>query len=255
MKRKILISSAIMIFMVSIVVFVILISKNSKENNRENSKLKYGRYEFEISNNDTLIFVSGSENIESVIKEGEQYFLKELQEKSNIIEWNYDLTGNGINEKILVNTDSISNDVTNTVEVYSGESGKLIWNKHISLVHSDRLSISLYKKNDKYYILTWNPAVWQGNSTFRYKIFSLTEDGKELELEADEITFDTYRCNEEDIKKVIEFSHEVNSKFGDSFLLVSTVNTMLYSIADNIEKECFQHEALVGTMATNFYMN
>lgn len=214
-----------------------------------------GEYEFIIGDKDTLIYEKGNEDTDKIIKQGTQYHLTELREKGEKIEWSYDLTGDGTNEKILVNVDSVKDDVTNTIEVYSGKTGELIWNMHLSSVHADRYSVSLYEMEGKSYILTWDPAMWQGSSVFRYRILSLTEEGEEIELETNEIVFDVYYCEEEDIKKVIEFSYEVNSKFKDSFLLASTVNAMIYSTTDNIENEYFSTESLIGTMVTNLYIN
>lgn len=214
-----------------------------------------GEYKFMIIDKDTITYEKSNENTDKVIKTGIQYNLTEIKEKSEIIEWHYDLTGDDISEKILINVDSIKDGVTNTVEVYSGKTDTLIWNKQLSLVHADRHSISLYVREGKNYILTWDPAMWQGSSVFEYRIFSLTESGEEIELESKQIVFDEYYCDEEDIRKVIELSYEVNGKFTDSFLLASTVNEICYSTVDDMEKEHFSPQSLVGDMVTNLYIN
>lgn len=243
-------SFTVLIMFVTIVLFI-------SSNNKEKINKKQLISETDGKSGQIIPVKAGdleiNEYVEKVTDSGEKYLLKE---KNEIIQWNCDLTGDGANEKILVNTDSINDDLTNTVEVYSGKTGELIWNRHLDSVHANKLSICIYENEDRNYLMIWDPAMWQGSAVYKYSIFMLTEDGKEIEYENKEIDFDVYYCNEDDIERVIEFSYEVNDKLKDSFLIVSTLNDEIsYSTADNIKIANFNPESEVGSMVVNLYAN
>jgi hypothetical protein len=99
----------------------------------------------------------------------------------------------------------------------------------------------------------WDPAMSQGSADYQYRIFSLTEEGKEVELKSNNIIFDISECEEEDINNVIEFSYEVNDIFENSFLLISTTDTIQYSTVEKVIKSCFSPEMEVGEMVMSMY--
>lgn len=145
----------------------------------------------------------------------------------HIYEWRADVTQDGIPDRIIVNTAPVlgpGTGIPNTIEIYSGKSGKLIWTKRVTDVHADWLNVSLYNQNGKDYILIWSPSMWQGKAVYRYRIIHLSETGEEIELKSGEFAFDINNPLETDIENLIAFSKEVNQYLDKSFTLADTVN-------------------------------
>jgi hypothetical protein len=156
-------------------------------------------------------------------------------------------------KRILVDVNSVADDTSDAVEIYSGETEEIIWSMNIDTIHSGKASVSIYMEDESYYILVWDPAMSQGSADYQYRIFSLTEEGKEVELKSNNIIFDISECEEEDINNVIEFSYEVNDIFENSFLLISTTDTIQYSTVEKVIKSCFSPEMEVGEMVMSMY--
>ncbi len=162
---------------------------------------------------------------------------------SRIYEWQADITQDGIPDRIIVNTAPILESGTgtlNTIEIYSGKTGNLIWTKRITDVHTDWLNVSLYNENGKDYILIWDPSMWQGKAVYRYRIISLSETGEEIELKSGKFAFDINNPRETDIENLITFSKEVNQYLDKSFTLADTINgRQLYSTPERKIKASF----------------
>lgn len=161
----------------------------------------------------------------------------------HIYEWQADITQDGIPDRIIVNTAPIlesGTGILNTIEVYSGKTGNLIWTERITDVHTDWLNVSLYNENGKDYILIWSPSMWQGKAVYRYRIISLSETGEEIELKSGEFAFDINNPLETDIENLITFSKEVNRYLDKSFTLADTINgRQLYSTPERKIKASF----------------
>lgn len=160
-----------------------------------------------------------------------------------IYEWNVDITQDGIPDKIVVNTEPIFNAQAkdlNTIKIYSGKTGNLIWQKRVTAIHPDWLNVSLYQNNGKDYILIWDPAMWQGRAVYSYRIISLSEVGQEIELKESKIVFNLNAPLETDIDSLKNFSYEVNKYLNKSFILADTINgRQVYSTPDNKVKTLF----------------
>lgn len=160
-----------------------------------------------------------------------------------IYEWNVDITQDGIPDKIVVNTMPIFNaqaEDLNTIKIYSGKTGNLIWQKRVTAIHPDWLNVSLYQNNGKNYILIWDPAMWQGRGVYSYQIISLSETGQEIELKKGKVDFNLNNPLENDIERLENFSKEVNRYLNQSFILADTINgRQIYSTPDNKVKTLF----------------
>lgn len=160
-----------------------------------------------------------------------------------IYEWNVDITQDGIPDKIVVNTEPIFNAQAkdlNTIKIYSGKTGNLIWQKRVTAIHPDWLNVSLYQNNGKDYILIWDPAMWQGRAVYSYRIISLSEVGQEIELKESKIVFNLNAPLETDIDSLKNFSYEVNKYLNKSFILADTINgRQVYSTPGNKVKTLF----------------
>lgn len=163
--------------------------------------------------------------------------------KQKIYEWKADVTQNGITDRILINTAPIfapRKEDINTIEIYSGKTGNLIWSKRVTDIHTDWLNISLYKDNGKDYILIWDPAMWQGKAVYSYRIISFSETGEEIELKTGKIVFDINHPLENDIHNLVNFSNEINQYLNNSFTLVDTTNgKQLYSTPEKKIRAAF----------------
>lgn len=160
-----------------------------------------------------------------------------------IYEWNVDITQDGIPDKIVVNTEPIFNAQAkdlNTIKIYSGKTGNLIWQKRVTAIHPDWLNVSLYQNNGKDYILIWDPAMWQGRAVYSYQIINLSETGQEIESKKGKIDFNLNNPIKTDIERLENFSGEVNQYLNQSFILADTINgRQIYSTPYNKVKTLF----------------
>lgn len=172
---------------------------------------------------------------------------KELEENSsgsdNVkqadpVIWYADITQDGINDKIVVDLTYVINypktGEEETVSLYSGSSGELLWTGHADTVHIGWNGIYIYNDGKNDYLLLWQPTVYQDSADFRFRIFSLDEDGKEIDLLSKNIQFDIYHTKDGDTDAISEFVNMVNGYLENSYVLVDTDNgTPVYSTSDN----------------------
>ncbi len=159
-------------------------------------------------------------------------------EKVEPVIWYADITQDGIDEKIVVDLTYVINypktGEEQTVLVYSGSSGELLWTGHADTVHPGWNGIYIYNDGKKDYLLLWQPTVYQDNADFHFRIFSLDEDGKEIELLTKNIQFDIYHPKDSDTDAISEFADMVNGHLEKSYVLVDTDNgNPVYSAKDN----------------------
>lgn len=202
-----------------------------------------GNYTFYVTGfkaKGSIHFIKVLSNDISIIPEELQ---KDSTESDNVkqeepIIWYADITHDGIDEKIVVDlTYVINNPKTgeeNTVSVYSGSSGELIYTGHADTVHMGWNGIYIYNDGKNDYLLLWQPTVYQNIADFNLHIFSLTEDGKDIEFSTENIQFVTYHLVDVDIDDISEFVDMVNGYLEKSYVLVDTdQGTPVYSTADN----------------------
>lgn len=145
---------------------------------------------------------------------------KEKLNKDGIYTWNIDLTHDGKNEKIIVNTNSlyeIKKEKENTISIYSGE--KLIWSSYITSAHADNRSIRIYNDGIKDYLIEWNPYKIQNTGEYTFKIFSLTNDGEEVICEEKNFEYDLKQIDESDILRLKEYGEFVNKYLEETYVL------------------------------------
>lgn len=159
-------------------------------------------------------------------------------EKVEPIIWYADITQDGIDEKIVVDLTYVLNypktGEEQTVSVYSGSTGGLLWTGHADTVHPGWNGIYIYNDGKQDYLLLWQPTVYQGSADFRLRIFSLDEAGKEIELLTKNMQFVVYHLKDGDTEAISEFVDMVNGYLEKSFVLVDTNNGIpVYSTKDN----------------------
>ena len=142
--------------------------------------------------------------------------------KDGIYTWYIDLTHDGKNEKIVVNTSPLYNmpeEGEKTVSIYSGETDDLIWSELIGEAHTINGSLRIYNDGEKDYLLKWNPYMSQGNATYQYKIFNLSEEGEEILLASNTFYYSMNDMKDVDVIALREFGKEINVYLEKAFVL------------------------------------
>lgn len=165
--------------------------------------------------------------------------VQETEEKESlksILCWQVDVTHDGVEEQIEVDLNGVSHETTTgeeeTVRVYSGKNAAEtpIWTAHADTVHPGWNGIYIYKNPEDglSYLFTWRPTMYQGIGTYEYRIFSLTEDGKEQVLEEESIDFDLNNVQKGDAGRVEAYLARVNEILRNSFVLIDTDNGEIF---------------------------
>lgn len=148
-----------------------------------------------------------------------------------------DLTHDGKEEKIVVDSSQLEQTQNIIVTVYSveGETEKPIWTDVAGVPRVGWNSYYLYKTDDADYLIRYNPSITNTGIYYKYEIFWLKEDGSEIPFAGNSIVFHlTNKAEDLDPDKILDFVNEVNTYLKRSILLVSTYNgDVIYSTSDH----------------------
>lgn len=154
-------------------------------------------------------------------------------DKLEPIVWYSDLTHDGIDEKIVVDlTYDINNPIgpEQTVSVYSGSTGSLIWTDYADIVHPTWNGIYIYNDGENEYLLNWKPVIYHDIADFYFHVFSLTDEGEMTENTMETINFNMLRPKECDTDEISTYINKVNDFLKNSYVLIDTDNgTPVYS--------------------------
>jgi len=170
-------------------------------------------------------------------------------EQEDIITYDVDLTHDETPESLIVDLSDIRADNQQPAKLMvKNKDSKVIWEEDLFLPSAGWGSYYLYEVDGLPYLLYYFPSNSQGFGNYSYQCFSLDEEGKEIILVSDEISFDTYP-NTKDINfpidKMIAFATNVNAYLDNSFLLISTFEGKIkYSTDDNRIKNHETYESL-----------
>jgi hypothetical protein len=175
----------------------------------------------------------------SVLNPGENNLVKQIEP----IIWYSDVTHDGLNEKIVVDLTYVLNyprtGEEQTVSIYAGKTGDLIWTGHADTVHPGWNGFYIYDDGNNEYLLTWRPTIYQNSADFILNIFSLTDDGEEHELYTENVPFNMLD-DDLDADVIISFVNKVNGYLDNCYVLVDTDNsTPVYSTKDNKMKQYY----------------
>lgn len=141
-----------------------------------------------------------------------------------------DLTGDGIPESIQIDERAAAEPITGdepTIQVFSGKTGEMIWSLPVNTVHGGWNNVYLYRDGGKFFLMTWKPAMYQGAADYEWKVFSLTEEGKEKILASDFFEFDLNNPKKSDPERLQIFTKRLNEFLKKAQLLISTQEGML----------------------------
>lgn len=131
-----------------------------------------------------------------------------------------DLNRDGREESIYLDKTQIesTHDITLHVIDYNGNE---IWSESANVSHAGWNSLFLCEQDGEYFLLRYNPTMYQGYGTYVYTLFTLEGD-KEKVYRTDTLEFDLNGNKELDVYKMLTFAYEINTLLEKSILLMST---------------------------------
>lgn len=146
-----------------------------------------------------------------------------------------DLNGDGIEEVI-------SYTGTSTQEPYrlrvSNQSGEELWSAELGLAHVGWSSYFLYRDSVKTALLRYEPTMYQGEASYSYELFMLSENGTTT-LAENSVSFSVNPDSTDPWPaEAQKFADEVNRLLDQSELLFSTLNGELHCYGDGAVIRC-----------------
>lgn len=146
-----------------------------------------------------------------------------------------DLNGDGIEEVI-------SYTGTSTQEPYrlrvSNQSGEELWSAELGLAHVGWSSYFLYRDSVKTALLCYEPTMYQGEASYSYELFMLSENGTTT-LAENSVSFSVNPDSTDPWPaEAQKFADEVNRLLDQSELLFSTLNGELHCYGDDAVIRC-----------------
>lgn len=157
-----------------------------------------------------------------------------------------DLNGDGIEEVI-------SYTGTSTQEPYrlrvSNQSGEELWSAELGLAHVGWSSYFLYRDSVKTALLCYEPTMYQGEASYSYELFMLSENGTTT-LAENSVSFSVNSDSADSWPvEARKFADEVNRLLDKSELLFSTLNAELHSYGDGTVIRCAEPSESDGSRA------
>lgn len=157
-----------------------------------------------------------------------------------------DLNGDGIEEVI-------SYTGTSTQEPYrlrvSNQSGEELWSAELGLAHAGWSSYFLYRDSVKTALLRYEPTIYQGEASYSYELFMLSENGTTT-LAENSVSFSVNSDSADSWPAGAQkFADEVNRLLDKSELLFSTLNAELHSYGDGTVIRCAEPSESDGSRA------
>lgn len=157
-----------------------------------------------------------------------------------------DLNGDGIEEVI-------SYTGTSTQEPYrlrvSNQSGEELWSAELGLAHVGWSSYFLYRDSVKTALLRYEPTIYQGEASYSYELFMLSENGTTT-LAENSVSFSVNSDSADSWPaEARKFADEVNRLLDQSKLLFSTLNGELHCYGDGTVIRCTEPSESDGSRA------
>ena len=157
-----------------------------------------------------------------------------------------DLNGDGIEEVI-------SYTGTSTQEPYrlrvSNQSGEELWSAELGLAHVGWSGYFLYRDSVKTALLRYEPTIYQGEASYSYELFMLSENGTTT-LAENSVSFSVNPDSTDPWPaEAQKFADEVNRLLDKSELLFSTLNAELHSYGDGTVIRCAEPSESDGSRA------
>lgn len=146
-----------------------------------------------------------------------------------------DLNGDGIEEVISYTGASTQKPYRLRV---SDQSGEELWSAELGLAHAGWSSYFLYRDSVKTALLCYEPTMYQGEASYSYRLFLLSENGTTT-LAENSVSFSINPDSTDPWPaEAQKFADEVNRLLDQSELLFSTLNGELHCYGDGAVIRC-----------------
>lgn len=157
-----------------------------------------------------------------------------------------DLNGDGIEEVISYTGASTQKPYRLRV---SDQSGEELWSAELGLAHAGWSSYFLYRDSVKTALLRYEPTIYQGEASYSYELFMLSENGTTT-LAENSVSFSVNSDSADSWPaEARKFADEVNRLLDKSELLFSTLNAELHSYGDGTVIRCAEPSESDGSRA------
>lgn len=157
-----------------------------------------------------------------------------------------DLNGDGIEEVISYTGTSMQEPYRLRV---SNQSGEELWSAELGLAHVGWSSYFLYRDSVKTALLCYEPTMYQGEASYSYELFMLSENGTTT-LAENSVSFSVNSDSADSWPvEARKFADEVNRLLDKSELLFSTLNAELHSYGDGTVIRCAEPSESDGSRA------
>ena len=157
-----------------------------------------------------------------------------------------DLNGDGIEEVISYTGTSMQEPYRLRV---SNQSGEELWSAELGLAHVGWSSYFLYRDSVKTALLRYEPTIYQGEASYSYELFLLSENGTAT-LAENSVSFSINPDSKDPWPaEAQKFADEVNRLLDKSELLFSTLNAELHSYGDGTVIRCAEPSESDGSRA------
>ena len=157
-----------------------------------------------------------------------------------------DLNGDGIEEVISYTGTSMQEPYRLRV---SNQSGEELWSAELGLAHVGWSSYFLYRDSVKTALLRYEPTIYQGEASYSYELFLLSENGTAT-LAENSVSFSINPDSKDPWPaEAQKFADEVNRLLDKSELLFSTLNAELHSYGDGTIIRCAEPSESDGSRA------
>ncbi len=149
----------------------------------------------------------------------------EVTEKKQIIWLDYDVTRDGINDKITIDIPAEYESRMTECTITDGSNENVIYHAAFSPAYPNWGELYLSEKEGIVSFIEYNPVLSQGTGDYHYEIFVLT-GGEKTILNENNMFFNLSDMENymETIDKMGTFYYEINDYISNSMLLISTVN-------------------------------
>lgn len=157
-----------------------------------------------------------------------------------------DLNGDGIEEVISYTGTSMQEPYRLRV---SNQGGEELWSAELGLAHVGWSSYFLYRDSVKTALLRYEPTIYQGEASYSYELFLLSENGTAT-LAENSVSFSINPDSKDPWPaEAQKFADEVNRLLDKSELLFSTLNAELHSYGDGTVIRCAEPSESDGSRA------
>lgn len=131
----------------------------------------------------------------------------------------------------------------------SNQSGEELWSAELGLAHVGWSSYFLYRDSVKTALLRYEPTIYQGEASYSYELFMLSENGTTT-LAENSVSFSVNSDSADSWPaEARKFADEVNRLLDKSELLFSTLNAELHSYGDGTVIRCTEPSESDGSRA------